>query len=147
MFQQDRAGKSDNFADPAKRIGGRSGKGNRKGPKNFRNGQNSPRNREGQKQRRRPKTSQKGQKGQKGQRSRKGRKIQFESKNNNNLEILEETNLGKVVENLQGEVKRFNKEVEKIRLECQKPEKFKERIKEGRVLPPLLRSLQLLLQR
>ena len=144
MFQQDRAGKSDNFADPAERIGGRSGKGNRKGPKNFRNGQNSPRNREGQKQRRRPKTSQKGQKG---QRSRKGRKIQFESKNNNNLEILEETNLGKVVENLQGEVKRFNKEVEKIRLEGQKPEKFKERIKEGRVLPPLLRSLQLLLQR
>jgi hypothetical protein len=145
MFQQDREGKSDNFADPDERIGGRSGKGNRKGPKNFRKGQNSPRNREGQKQQqRRPKTSQKGQKGQK---SRKGRKIQFENKNNNNLEILEETNLGKVVENLQGEVKRFNKEVEKIRLEGQKPEKFKERIKEGRVLPPLLRSLQLLLQR
>ena len=144
MFQQDREGKSDNFADPAERIGGRSGKGNRKGPKNFRKGQNSPRNREGQKQQqRRPKISQKGQKGQK---SRKGRKIQFENKNNN-LEILEETNLGKVVENLQGEVKRFNKEVEKIRLEGQKPEKFKERIKEGRVLPPLLRSLQLLLQR
>ena len=142
MFQQDREGKSDNFADPAERIGGRSGKGNRKGPKNFRKGQNSPRNREGQKQRRRPKTSQKDQKGQK---SRKGRKTQFENKNN--LEILEETNLGKVVENLQGEVKRFNKEVEKIRLEGQKPEKFKERIKEGRVLPPLLRSLQLLLQR
>ena len=142
MFQQDREGKSDNFDDPAERIGGRSGKGNRKGPKNFRKGQNSPRNREGQKQQqRRPKTSQKGQK------SRKGRKIQFENKNNNNLEILEETNLGKVVENLQGEVKRFNKEVEKIRLEGQKPEKFKERIKEGRVLPPLLRSLQLLLQR
>ena len=140
MFQQDREGKSDNFVDPAERIGGRSGKGNRKGPKNFRKGQNSPRNREGQKQQRRPKTSQKGQK------SRKGRKIQFENKNNN-LEILEETNLGKVVENLQGEVKRFNKEVEKIRLEGQKPEKFKERIKEGRVLPPLLRSLQLLLQR
>ena len=145
MFQQDREGKSDNFADPDERIGGKSGKGNRKGPKNFRKGQNSPRNREGQKQqRRRPKTSQKGQKGQK---SRKGRKIQFENKNNNNLEILEETNLGKVVENLQGEVKRFNKEVEKIRLEGQKPEKFKERIREGRVLPPLLRSLQLLLQR
>ena len=139
MFQQDREGKSDNFADPDERIGGRSGKGNRKGPKNFRKGQNSPRNREGQKQQRRPKTNQNGQKG------RKGRKIQFE--NNNNLEILEETNLGKVVENLQGEVKRFNKEVEKIRLEGQKPEKFKERIKEGRVLPPLLRSLQLLLQR
>ena len=145
MFQQDREGKSDNFVDPDERIGGRSGKGNRKGPKNFRKGQNSPRNREGQKQqRRRPKTSQNGQKGQK---SRKGRKIQFENKNNNNLEILEETNLGKVVENLQGEVKRFNKEVEKIRLEGQKPEKFKERIREGRVLPPLLRSLQLLLQR
>ena len=144
MFQQDREGKSDNFDDPAERIGGRSGKGNRKGPKNFRKGQNSPRNREGQKQQRRSKTSQNGQKGQK---SRKGRKIQFENKNNNNLEILEETNLGKVVENLQGEVKRFNKEVEKIRLEGQKPEKFKERIKEGRVLPPLLRSLQLLLQR
>ena len=143
MFQQDREGKSDNFVDPDERIGGRSGKGNRKGPKNFRKGQNSPRNREGQKQQRRPKTSQNGQKGQK---SRKGRKIQFENKNNN-LEILEETNLGKVVENLQGEVKRFNKEVEKIRLEGQKPEKFKERIKEGRVLPPLLRSLQLLLQR
>ena len=145
MFQQDREGKSDNFADPDERIGGRSGKGNRKGPKNFRKGQNSPRNREGQKQQqRRPKTSQKGKKGQK---NRRGRKIQFENKNNNNLEILEETNLGKVVENLQGEVKRFNKEVEKIRLEGQKPEKFKERIKEGRVLPPLLRSLQLLLQR
>ena len=145
MFQQDREGKSDNFADPDERIGGRSGKGSRKGPKNFRKGQNSLRNREGQKQqRRRPKTSQNGQKGQK---SRKGRKIQFGNKNNNNLEILEETNLGKVVENLQGEVKRFNKEVEKIRLEGQKPEKFKERIKEGRVLPPLLRSLQLLLQR
>ena len=143
MFQQDREGKSDNFADPDERIGGRSGKGNRKGPKNFRKGQNSPRNREGQKQQRRPKTSQNGQKGQK---SRKGRKIQFENKNNN-LEILEETNLGKVVENLQGEVKRFNREVEKIRLEGQKPEKFKERIREGRVLPPLLRSLQLLLQR
>ena len=141
MFQQDREGKSDNFADPDERIGGKSGKGNRKGPKNFRKGQNSPRNREGQKQQRRPKTSQRGQK------SRKGRKILFENKNNNNLEILEETNLGKVVENLQGEVKRFNKEVEKIRLEGQKPEKFKERIKEGRVLPPLLRSLQLLLQR
>ena len=144
MFQQDREGKSDNFVDPAERIGGRSRKGNRKGPKNFRKGQNSPKNREGQKQQRRPKTSQKGQRGQK---SRKGRKIQFENKNNNNLEILEETNLGKVVENLQGEVKRFNKEVEKIRLEGQKHEKFKERIKEGRVLPPLLRSLQLLLQR
>ena len=44
-------------------------------------------------------------------------------------------------------VQQQKKEVEQIQLEGEKPEKFKERIKEGRVLPPLLRSLQLLLQR
>ena len=75
---------------------------------------------------------------------RKGRKSLF---GNNNLEILSETDLARVMENLLDEIKSFNKEVEKIQLEGEKPEKFKERIKEGRVLPPLLRSLQLLLQR
>lgn len=54
-----------------------------------------------------------------------------------------------MLKNLLQEVKKFNQEVEEIRL--QKGQKISEnqrkRIKEGRVLPPLLRSLQLLLQR
>ena len=137
MFQQDRAGKSENFVDPEERIEGRSK--NRAGrPKTSRKGQegqNSSRNKGSQNQSKNLK---------KGQRSRKGRKSQFKGKN---LEILEETDLAKVIENLHVEIKRFNKELEKLQLEGQKPEKFKERIKEGRVLPPLLRSLQLLLQR
>ena len=93
--------------------------------------------------------NQKGRRSRKGQKRgqenrRAGRRNQFE---NNNLEILSETELAKVMENLLEEIKSFNKEVEKIQLEGEKPEKLKERIKEGRVLPPLLRSLQLLLQR
>ena len=93
--------------------------------------------------------NQKGRRSRKGQKRgqenrRAGRRNQFE---NNNLEILSETKLARVMENLLEEIKSFNKEVEKIQLEGEKPEKLKERIKEGRVLPPLLRSLQLLLQR
>ena len=61
-----------------------------------------------------------------------------------NLEILDEENLLKVLQSLENEIRKFNAEVEKRRLETGKnPEK----VKEGRVLPPLLRSLQLLLQR
>ena len=69
------------------------------------------------------------------------------------LRILEEENLAKVLENLLSEIKKFNDEVEKIRLndkgkDGKSPTKdFSEKIRAGRVLPPLLRTLQLLLQR
>ena len=70
------------------------------------------------------------------------------------LKILEEENLAKVLQNLLSEIKKFNDEVEKIRLndsrekDGKSPTKdFNEKIRAGRVLPPLLRTLQLLLQR
>ena len=157
MFQQGREGRSENFGVLARRIG--TGTGNRrigrkkaKKSRKHKKGQRNQENQEVQKTRsgRKIQIDQKGQtdqKGQKGQKDRKNRKIQFEDLDNNNLEILDETDLEKVMQSLLDEIKRFNQEIEKIRLEGQSPENFKERIKEGRVLPPLLRSLQLLLQR
>ena len=52
-------------------------------------------------------------------------------------------NLAKTLRKLLEELKKFNQNVEKNRLEGGGDEK----IREGRVLPPILRSLQLLLQR
>ena len=53
-------------------------------------------------------------------------------------------NLAKTLRKLLEELKKFNQNVEKNRLEG---EGDQEKIREGRVLPPILRSLQLLLQR
>ena len=146
MFQKGRAGRSDNFDVLARRIetGNRPGSKRAKKSRKHKKSQRNKEDQEDQKSRsgRKSQTDQKGQKDQKG---RKGRKTQSEE--DNNLEILDETDLAKVMESLLDEIKRFNQEIEKIRLEGQSPENFKERIKEGRVLPPLLRSLQLLLQR
>ena len=143
MFQKGRAGRSDNFDVLARRIG----TGNRAGSKRAkksRKHKKSQRNKEDQEDQK-SRSGRKSQTDQKDRKGRKGRKTQ--SKDDNNLEILDETDLAKVMESLLDEIKRFNQEIEKIRLEGQSPENFKERIKEGRVLPPLLRSLQLLLQR
>ena len=84
----------------------------------------------------------------------KGPKSPRKSRKNlekDDLRILEEENLAKVLENLLSEIKKFNVEVERIRLKqnerAENPKDFSEKIRAGRVLPPLLRTLQLLLQR
>ena len=122
MFQKDREGRSENLGGPEQ-------------PKRDK-ARKSPKDQE------RPKRPQKKAKRKRGQ------------EQDGSLQILEEENLTKVLENLLSEIKKFNDEVEKIRLndsrekDGKSPTKdFNEKIRAGRVLPPLLRTLQLLLQR
>ena len=108
---------------------------------------------------RRPRTAKKRQSKKVSKRPRKAKKAPKEGQKkrgqeqDGSLQILEEENLTKVLENLLSEIKKFNDEVEKIRLndkgkDGKSPTKdFSEKIRAGRVLPPLLRTLQLLLQR
>ena len=121
LFQKDREGRSENLGGPEQ-------------PKRDK-ARKSPKDQE------RPKSPQKKAKRKRGQ------------EQDGSLQILEEENLTKVLENLLSEIKKFNDEVEKIRLndkgkDGKSPTKdFSEKIRAGRVLPPLLRTLQLLLQR